>query len=263
MCTATWLLKPNGYQLFFNRDEQKGRPEALPPARFAQDGVEFVMPVDPVGGGSWLAMNEQGLCLCLLNYYQGHMPQQPLVSRGLLVKQLAVATSAEQALFMLGELSLVNYAPFTLMIFEPGLTSIRGHVAGVCWNGVNLTVIEPKAPMVSSAVDVDTVTQHRKDEYQQVLKSVGTTEQALRQFHGSHSPEKGHLSACMHRHDAHTVSFTHIDVTPRYLSMTYRPGALCKKIKKSGNKNGETSFLLIRKPMHVNHEIVFSEECGM
>ncbi len=77
MCTVSWLLHDAGYEVFFNRDEQKGRAIANPPAVFDREGTRYMMPVDPDGGGTWIAMNQHGLSLCLLNYYQGDIPDLP------------------------------------------------------------------------------------------------------------------------------------------------------------------------------------------
>ena len=54
MCTVSWMLQANGYQLFCNRDEKKTRPIALPPRVHSCAGVQFLAPVDTQSGGSWL-----------------------------------------------------------------------------------------------------------------------------------------------------------------------------------------------------------------
>ena len=68
MCTLTNLLNDIGYELFCNRDKQRSRLPAIPP-KFNQ-ARNAIYPVDPQGEGTWLAVNQQGLTLVLLNYYQ-------------------------------------------------------------------------------------------------------------------------------------------------------------------------------------------------
>ena len=46
MCSVSWLLEKKGYQVFFNRDEQKSRALALPPKKYTLDGVDVLMPLD-------------------------------------------------------------------------------------------------------------------------------------------------------------------------------------------------------------------------
>jgi len=227
MCTASWLLEPKGYQLFFNRDEQKGRAKALPPQQFISDnGISYMMPVDPVGKGSWIATNEFGLTLCLLNYYQGQTPQGELISRGQLVKSFAHYASADELISDFARLSYQQYAPFTLVVFDAELTAYNGHVRSLQWDGKTLVDSLPLPPLISSAVDADNVRNERRRlfaEYNEKEESI-TGRLA---FHHSHDPHKGHFSPCMHRDDAHTVSFTHISVTEGNVEINYQDGSPC------------------------------------
>lgn len=95
MCSVTWSLSDTGYQVFFNRDEQRSRALALPPAIYDRQGVAVMMPLDPQGQGSWISLNQFGLSLCLLNNYQGRVPDGTLISRGLLLKSLAGSSSID------------------------------------------------------------------------------------------------------------------------------------------------------------------------
>lgn len=80
MCTATWAFRggPGAWtlELGFNRDEHRSRPKAHPPRlrRPAAGGRAFIAPRDPLGGGSWLAVNDAGICLALLNRYPADGP---------------------------------------------------------------------------------------------------------------------------------------------------------------------------------------------
>ncbi len=69
MCTVSWRAARDGYDLFFNRDELHTRAPELPPALSERDGVRFLAPRDGDHGGTWLAVNEHGLTVCLLNDY--------------------------------------------------------------------------------------------------------------------------------------------------------------------------------------------------
>ena len=96
MCTASWLTRPGGYELFFNRDERRSRARGLPPRESALRGVRYLAPIDLACGGSWIASNELGVTLCLLNRYPDpHPPDAPTSSRGLIVLGMADAAGAE------------------------------------------------------------------------------------------------------------------------------------------------------------------------
>lgn len=227
MCTASWLLQPTGYQVFFNRDEQKGRAKALPPQQYTAKGeITFLMPVDPVGQGSWIATNEFGLTLCLLNFYQGETPEGSLISRGQLVKSFAHYHSAESLIHDFSHLSFEQYAPFTLVVFDSQLTSHNGHVRALQWDGKTLVDSLALPPLISSAVDADNVRQVRRQLFANCNEEDESVTSRLA-FHHSHDPKKGHCSPCMHREDAHTVSFTHIAVTNESVEINYQDGSPC------------------------------------
>jgi hypothetical protein len=291
MCTVSWLLANDGYQVFFNRDEQKGRALAYSPKYFNDQGIKYLMPVDPVGGGSWIAMNQAGLSVCLLNYYQDKPTGKDLISRGLLVKSLVSYTSLAKIRHVLQTLSLCRYAAFTLLVFPSHLTAHSGAVYAVRWDGKTLTNLAAESPMVSSSVALAEVTNYREDHHDTILSQhqviftgdgcnddlaessptqhlppqnpelltgnslvdhssadnssadniIALTNQrcltdknslALTRFHASHEPSPSYLSVCMHRDDAHTVSFTHLVATHKQLTMSYISGCPC-----SSNQN--------------------------
>ena len=234
MCTCSWKINDNGYELFFNRDEQKTRAEALPPQQFTEHGTTFLMPLDPVGKGSWIASNEHGLSVCLLNYYQGITPNGPLMSRGLLVKQLASAKDFEEVKRIINTLDLSCMASFSLLIFEAGLSKNFGSVKGLQWDGSLLKSFSPQNPMISSSVDFENVKAKRLEAF--------STAKSLFEFHCSHNKESGHLSTCMHREDAKTVSLTYISISPELKTMTYLAGSPCEAIKKA--KFNEKRFII-------------------
>lgn len=229
MCTASWLLNENGYQLFFNRDEQKGRAKAKPPERFVSpNGIGFIMPVDPVGQGSWIATNELGVTLCLLNYYQGQTPKGELISRGQLVRNLAGCTSSDEIVLGLSELPLRSHAPFTLVVFDAQLSATQSHVKALQWDGSCLVDSLPVPPLISSAVHVEQVAAYRRELFARCNTRHDLPLSRL-DFHHSHEPEKGFLSPCMHRADAHTVSFCHITVSTERILFDYQDGAPCEQ----------------------------------
>jgi len=226
MCSVSWLVDRNGYQVFFNRDEQKSRALALPPQQLNIDGVEVLMPIDPQGMGSWISLNEYGLSLCLLNNYQGIVPDGELVSRGLLLRQLASNYSVHGVIHAFKQLELRQFAPFSLLVFDPELTPELRAVMALEWDGTQSRIHATDSPLFSSGVDLVAVRDYRLSIYQH-LTSEEMSEEQLLKFHTQHHPEYLHMSTCMHRKDAHTVSFTHLAVTSDDTSMAYVAGCPC------------------------------------
>src|SRR6516164_7611856 len=119
MCTVTWLREEGGYHLFCNRDEKLTRKPALPPRLGVRDGVRYLAPIDGDFGGTWIATNEFGVSLCLLNGTAGLRPAV-VRSRGLLLLDLVSSRSLEEVVDTVEATDLTLYAPFTLAALSPG-----------------------------------------------------------------------------------------------------------------------------------------------
>ncbi len=86
MCTVSWLFSgDSGYDVFFNRDESRERKPALRPEIRESGAVRFVAPTDGDFGGTWLAVNERGVTVGVLNRYGDDVPEREYTSRGLLL----------------------------------------------------------------------------------------------------------------------------------------------------------------------------------
>ncbi|PQJ83481.1 NRDE family protein [Aliivibrio sifiae] len=230
MCTLSWFSTSTGYELFFNRDEQRSRTDALSPQLFQENNVNYIMPIDPVGGGSWISLNNHGISVCLLNYYQGKLPPNNALSRGLLIKELASCDDIHSIQKMIANIEPSRFASFTLLIFHPNHSVEHKKIQGFLWDGKAFRSISPRSPMLSSSVDADNVIEHRLSIYKELTIS-GVNRKTLNQFHQHHHPKLGHRSPCMHRQDAQTVSFTHIIVDNKKNTLRYLPGSPCQTRK--------------------------------
>jgi hypothetical protein len=229
MCTVTWLRDDSGYQLFCNRDEKLTRAEALPPRVRTCNGVKFIAPIDGDRGGTWIAANEFGVTLCLLNGYPPPELVRPLVSRGDLIPKLMTAPSALSAIAGAVNLDVERYAPFVLVALEP-----RYPASLLVWDGSDTFSIanaDSFMPLASSSFDPSGVCRHRRAEFNALRTMRGTLDAALlHEFHASHGTEASAWSACMHRSDAQTVSFTRITVSDTGVQLFYTPAAPCLRV---------------------------------
>lgn len=231
MCTVSWLHDEGGYELFFNRDERTSRRPAIPPSVRERGGVRFVAPADGDFGGTWVAANEHGLTVALLNLY-GVGPVEPprdARSRGRLVLDLAGARSRAEVCGRLVATGLGPYEPFTLLALAPGEPALV-----VTWNGVSRSIscdAESRMPLVSSGVDLAEVVRSRARVLAELARRAGrVTRDVLVDFHRSHLPERGSRSACMHRDDASTVSFTHVRVSRDAVELSYVDASPCSDL---------------------------------
>lgn len=192
MCTLTWWRGETGdLEIFFNRDERKTRPVAEPPALFESDGVEFLSPRDPKGGGTWMTVNEHGVVVCLLNKWE--LEGRPIPSpksRGRLVWGMAGISSMTEVAEYLKELEF--YPAFTLVVFA------SGEERRWDWNGEELSESEATMPITSSSYCFTEV----KAERERVFAS-GKRGEA---YHLSRGETSSAYTVRMNRPDAQTWS---------------------------------------------------------
>lgn len=233
MCTVSWLHGTEGYQLLCNRDERTTRRQAKQPRLQVRDGVRYLAPLDPDRGGTWLAVNEFGLCVALLNGAVLHaIPDQAglnadAISRGLLIPELITSTTGADVMQRLGRMPLQRFPAFTMVVLEP-----LGPALAAEWSGSEFTVLpdaDRHMPLISSSVQQEAAREFRQRDLQRRIGQVGQLSSAvLWEFHESHGPGPGALSTCMHRADAQTVSFSWVQVGQGSVDFFYSPGAPCQ-----------------------------------
>lgn len=232
MCTVSWVHTDDGYRLLCNRDEKNTRlPASMPEVRFS-GGVQYVAPLDGDFGGSWVATNEYGLTIALLNG-PVNAPRGTLrgsKSRGHLVMELAGARSGEDVRRQIVQEDLGSLACLSLVVLEPGEPALLFE-----WDGWHLTITENaehRMPLTSSSFDPQGVQEQRLQELSSRLRAAQVLDaDLLFEFHRSHGmgiDKPSAYSVCMHRPDAQTVSFTWIDVSRSDVRFFYSPAAPCQ-----------------------------------
>jgi len=215
MCTLTYRLTNQGYELFFNRDEQRTRPQAIQPT--VNVLLNAIYPIDPSGGGTWIAAHESGISLALLNYYQAQIEPslKNFTSRGVIIPHLLA--DHENIHQQLLKMDLSVFQAFQLCVFDSDLSSKPNKqklVTQYVWNGKKLTYsilsAEQSQPITSSGVDYPMVLAARQQQFKTMISSQSTTQDYIAYHH--HQGESGKCSVKMFREDAHTVSFTQISV---------------------------------------------------
>ncbi|MBT8139048.1 MAG: NRDE family protein [Gammaproteobacteria bacterium] len=232
MCTLTWRYNNSGegYAVFFNRDELKTRKRALPPTlKQATNGVSYLAPTDADAGGTWLAVNQYGLTICLLNNYAAPEPQHSdIVSRGEVVTSLAGCNSIEALEQGLRGLPLTQYRGFELVVFG-------GRVDHWRWDTLKLERLPAEMPITSSSYETGTVQDVRREFFERVGAEANLD--SLAEFHCCHLDHELHevsgqplavSSVCMHREFAQTVSQCFVQVRQDQVSISYTDGPPCE-----------------------------------
>lgn len=225
MCTVSWRHEAQGYQLCCNRDEVNTRQTAFPPAVEEREGVRFIAPLDPDRGGTWIALNESGLTVCLLNGANLTMePPRALLgtrSRGWLVPRLAAERTIAGMVAYLETVTLEDYSPFTLVMLGPGGQTRLGEWDG--WSRRFEMDLATCGLLSSSSFDSAGARRYREEMFRAHVRRGGS----LAEFHGSHGEGANAYSPCMHRTDAETVSFSRVEVGADRASLFYAPGPPC------------------------------------
>lgn len=228
MCTLTWFRRGAGFELFFNRDERLTRPRGLAPRVHERAGRRWIAPSDPEGGGTWIGVNEFGVCVALLNgYLRADEASRSWVSRGELVDGVLDAASAREVEVRVRKRELERYRSFTLVAVDPA------HPALIAtWDGREAGFdrrAEGVPPICSSSLDPTGATRARRELFASLHARHGNVDgELLERFHTSHAPARGALSPCMHRDDAATQSFTRVRVDGEHVELHYSPGAPCE-----------------------------------
>jgi hypothetical protein len=230
MCTVTFIARRRGYCVGMNRDEKLTRPPGLPPTTKKRNGRTVLCPSEP-GGGTWIAVNDSGACLALINWYSvPHKAKRNSISRGEVVNSVCSSDSFEVTDAGLLGLPLGGINPFRLIGIFPSTNEILE------WRWDLKQLVRKKhvwktQQWISSGFDEPAAQRVRTRTFQRALRqqSAGRTDW-LRRLHRSHTPQSGPFSTCMHRADAATVSYTEVNVSTRRAKMRYHGGPPCNSL---------------------------------
>lgn len=228
MCTLSWQQHPGHLEIMFNRDELHSRPAAHPPSVESIDGTKVLSPRDPQGGGTWLAANEYGLIVCLLNNYGAQSrsvsgdQNGTFQSRGQLVRHLAKLRTASEVGDQLRLKDLSVYPPFVLVAFSSGNEPLQW-----LWDSQVLREnTQPESPVTTSSLFPRFVPFLRRRLFKRLTRN-GTkrlTVEEQARFHRSRRPWPAAFSVAMARSDRGTVSLSHIQVDASQMKMHYWQG---------------------------------------
>lgn len=225
MCTVSWFTTPTGYELFFNRDESRKRTEALPPESFVGETCEFLSPTDEQGGGSWMAVNQFGITVCLLNLYMDIdlIESDHFISRGQVIRDIADVSSLEEVYQRVSNFNLLQFRTFRVFAID-----VEGKNTLLSWNGKELIVEnDTLTPKSSSSVDTEAVRDGRKAMFREAGLQFSKDRNAFFDYQRGHEPNKNY-SVCVHRELTKTVSMSHIVVDNEVVNYDYFAGSPCE-----------------------------------
>jgi hypothetical protein len=228
MCSLTFIPCYRGYYLAMNRDERKARRDAVPPESTILGGTPAVYPRDSAGG-TWIAANNAGIALALLNWNDvAANPAEKTRSRGSLIPQLISQCTLQELQDAMGEIGLKGVLPFRVV----GLVPTKQVICEWRWD---LNAVESQTyPWVrrhwfSSSLSDDQATMQRGAVCERAWGEDGSGSLSwLRRLHGSHVNGPGPFSLCVHRKDVKTLSYTELVCTADSVACRYFDGSPCE-----------------------------------
>jgi hypothetical protein len=231
MCTVTIVplaVSAPLIRLACNRDESRSRPAALCPVIRRFGARWAIMPVDPVLDGTWIAVNDAGLAATLLNVYPG--PRQrincrsEMLSRGRLVPRLMSCATVAEAEQLGREIDVRRYQPFRLVLVRDQ-DVVQFFSEGVILRHERTPLTKRPLLFTSSGLGDDVVEPARRALFEQLLGQPNDWERQQAAFHRHAWPERRHISVCMERAEARTVSHAVVDIASDRVVMTYTADA--------------------------------------
>ena len=221
MCTLSWWVAETERGILFNRDELRTRSRGEAPRIHTDNtGMRILMPRDPDADGTWMGVNEHGLCVALLNNYPFHQRTQPFQrSRGHLV--LDLLKNFETVADCVGEVQSMDSS-----IYQGYLLFLLGRDDGPSafeWNGSELVTLPLEGEGGLHVLTSSSFRQEEAEAFRFDLFAGQSRERAkLREKHGAFHPDDPALGPLMVREDAATDSITEIVVGPNNAHMWFQ-----------------------------------------
>ncbi|WP_299782641.1 NRDE family protein [uncultured Formosa sp.] len=219
MCTVTYIPQTDGFILTSNRDEKTHRP-TLAPEIYIINNTRVVYPKDKQAGGTWIAGNEKGTCIVLLNgAFENHEKKENYrKSRGTILLEIL---DAEDVLNYFIEIDLTHIEPFTLIVAQHNkLTELK-------WDSrhkyrINYDVSQPF--IWSSATLYNREQQDlRKQWFKDFIQKQNKIDDVnILKFHNNTQPSNNEYGLIINRNDVlTTVSISQLILKNNTIKMTY------------------------------------------
>lgn len=224
---AESAARGSGVRLACNRDELRTRPAALPPVIRKFRNRKTIMPVDPVSNGTWIAVNDAGIAATLLNVNIDSKPATSdhlTTSRGMIIPRLMASETYVESIETSEAIDPSQYAPFRLVIVDDERVC-SFYSNGQTIQAENAFIGNRPHLFTSSGLGDALVEGPRRELFDHMFATGEDWLSTQDAFHRNSWPDRRHLSVCMERIEARTVSHTVIEIEPGRVVLTYVPDA--------------------------------------
>jgi hypothetical protein len=222
MCTVSVIRLAGLVRLVSNRDELRSRPAALPPTLTRDGDLQVLAPTDPASQGTWIACNQLGLAIALLNVNPpaGAVGAGPR-SRGGIIPLLIRGRSLGEVSELAASIDHREFAPFRLVAVHADEDDVL-EIAPAASRVRRLPLSVPRM-FTSSGLGDQKVEGPRRQLFERTVTQAGEGQLPERQdrFHAHRWRDRLAVSVHMSRADAWTVSRTAIEIRAPQIVMSY------------------------------------------
>jgi hypothetical protein len=229
MCTLTFIASDTSNLVAMNRDEKITRSAGEPAEVHEVRGIKAIYPSDNEGG-TWIAVNEYGIALALLNWNDVASLGEPhgkARSRGQVIPALIGSRSLAELRGAFDASSAEGMLPFRLV----GISAFEKQIGEWRWDSSQL---ESKIRGWESGQWFSSSLSDRQAEILRGSACHNARSEPdagsvpwLRRLHASHEGGAGPFSVCVHREDVRTLSYTEIVLGSEAIGVQHFFGSPC------------------------------------
>jgi hypothetical protein len=202
----------------FNRDELRSRKHAHPPSYHVYGRTRAIHPVDADQGGTWIAINDAGIFLGLLNHNEDDANRRVIgpVSRGKIIPSLLSYRSIDDIKTQIQQIDVQQYSSFVLTGMQ------NGNGFTFRYTGFDTIYQELQLPglLTSTGLGDGLVRDLRKKYFDEMI-STSPNLQEIKDYHLFSIPDQEKLGIHMVRKEARTVSSSFITLSDSKATWEY------------------------------------------
>jgi hypothetical protein len=228
MCTLTVITRDDSYLLAMNRDEKIARGSGTPPVIHDFDGTRAIYPGDG-DDGTWLATNQYGIALALLNWNDvtSRSTGARKRSRGRLIPALIASRSLSDLHKAFSISNFTGMMPFRLV----GIFPLELQIWEWRWDLMQLDIqvhVWESVHWFSSSLSDERAERERGSACRMARHETDAGSVPwLRRLHASHAGGPGPFSLCVHRQDVKTLSYSEVMVESGSVRMSHFRDSPC------------------------------------
>jgi Transport and Golgi organisation 2 len=217
-----------GYKLACNRDQPPNHPADQMPTQRTVDQRTVLMPANSTGEGSWIAVNDAGVSMVMLNSRPEGAEAQTRRSRSpdTIIAGLLSATSARGAAELALKLNPADYEPFRLIITDGlDVIQVRSNTQHIEFTIVGM--LEEGPFLFASSPMGDHLVEAARWELFSEMFNCDPADWPSRQqqFHNHRWPDRPEQSVDAFSEDARTCNWTVIGAETHTVSMWHHANA--------------------------------------